>query len=494
FQNVPPSRERYSRIEENGYKKVVDEALSTFSIDVDTASYSNIRRFLSSGQLPPPDAVRLEEMINYFKYDYPQPKGNDPFSVTTEVTTAPWAPKNKLVRIGLKGKDVSEAKRPNSNLVFLLDVSGSMNDPAKLPLLKSSLKLLVDRLRENDRVGIVVYAGSEGIALESTPGTKKTKILEALEKLQAGGSTNGEAGIQAAYKMAEKNFIKGGVNRVILATDGDFNVGTSSDGELERLIEQKAKSGVFLTTLGFGSGNYNDSMMTKLAGKGNGNAAYIDSIKEAQKVLVEQAGGTLQTIAKDVKIQVEFNPKHVQAYRLIGYEKRILAKEDFNDDTKDAGEIGAGHTVTALYEIVPPGVEIPKVAPKVDELKYQKNEAAKPTADATAETTVASGTDELLTVKLRFKKPDGKTSDKIEVPVRVDTKAFDASSGDMKFATAVAGFGMILRDSEFKGSITLDNVIELTAANSKVAGKLDDTRLELIELARKTRDLQRKQR
>ncbi len=294
--------------------------------------------------------------------------------------------------------------------------------------------------------------------------------------------------------MAEKNFIKGGVNRVILATDGDFNVGTSSDGELERLIEQKAKSGVFLTTLGFGSGNYNDSMMTKLAGKGNGNAAYIDSIKEAQKVLVEQAGGTLQTIAKDVKIQVEFNPKHVQAYRLIGYEKRILAKEDFNDDTKDAGEIGAGHTVTALYEIVPPGVEIPKVAPKVDELKYQKNEAAKPTADATAETTVASGTDELLTVKLRFKKPDGKTSDKIEVPVRVDTKAFDASSGDMKFATAVAGFGMILRDSEFKGSITLDNVIELTAANSKVAGKLDDTRLELIELARKTRDLQRKQR
>ncbi|MES2963450.1 MAG: von Willebrand factor type A domain-containing protein [Bdellovibrionota bacterium] len=479
--------ERYSAIKENGFKKVADEALSTFSIDVDTASYSNVRRYLTGGQLPPADAVRIEEMINYFKYDYPQPKGNEPFSVTTEVTTAPWAPKNKLVRIGLKGKDVAEAKRPASNLVFLLDVSGSMEDPAKLPLLKSSLKLLVDRLREKDRVGIVVYAGSEGIALESTPGTKKAKILEALDKLQAGGSTNGEAGIQAAYKMAEKNFIKGGVNRVILATDGDFNVGTTSEGELERLIEQKAKTGVFLTTLGFGSGNYNDSMMTKLAGKGNGNAAYIDTLKEAQKVLVEQAGGTLQTIAKDVKIQVEFNPKHVQAYRLIGYEKRMLNKEDFNDDKKDAGEIGAGHTVTALYEIVPPGAEIPNTAPKVDELKYQKNEAAKPTAEAPV-----TGTDELLTVKLRFKKPDGKTSDKIEVPVGNETKDFAASSSDMKFAAAVAGFGMILRDSELKGTVTLDDVIELTAGNSKVAGKMDDTRLELIELARKTRELQRK--
>lgn len=482
--------ERYSSIKENGFKRVADEALSTFSIDVDTASYSNVRRFLANGQLPPVDAVRIEEMINYFKYNYPEPTGNHAFSVTTEVSSAPWATKNKLVRIGLKGKDVAEAKRPASNLVFLLDVSGSMNDPAKLPLLKASLKLLVDRLREQDRVGIVVYAGSEGIALESTPGTKKSKILEALDRLEAGGSTNGEAGIQAAYKMAEKNFIKGGVNRVILATDGDFNVGTSSEGELEKLIEQKAKSGVFLTALGFGSGNYNDSMMTKLAGKGNGNAAYIDTIKEAQKVLVEQAGGTLQTIAKDVKIQVEFNPKHVQAYRLIGYEKRMLAKEDFNDDKKDAGEIGAGHTVTALYEIVPPGVEIPKGQPKVDELKYQKVEAAKPTNETAAATT--TGGDELLTVKLRFKKPDGNTSDKIEVPVKNDAKPFEAASSDMKFASAVAGFGMLLRDSEYKGSFTLDNVIELTAANSKVGGKLDDTRLELIELARKTRELQKK--
>ena len=484
--------ERYSRIQENGFKRVADEALSTFSIDVDTASYSNVRRFLTNGQLPPADAVRIEEMINYFKYDYPQPKGNDPFSVNTEISTAPWAPKNKLVRIGLKGKDVAEAKRPASNLVFLLDVSGSMNSPEKLPLLKSSLKLLVDRLREKDRVGIVVYAGSEGIALESTSGSQKAKILEALDRLEAGGSTNGAAGIQAAYKMAEKHFIKDGVNRVILATDGDFNVGTTSEGELEKLIEQKAKSGVFLTTLGFGSGNYNDSMMTKLAGKGNGNAAYIDTLKEAQKVLVEQAGGTLQTIAKDVKIQVEFNPKHVQAYRLIGYEKRMLAKEDFNDDKKDAGEIGAGHTVTALYEIVPPGVEIPKSAPKVDELKYQKNETKPTTDEAAGASAPSNGSDELLTVKLRFKKPDGNTSAKIEVPVKNESKPFEASSSDMKFAAAVAGFGMILRDSELKGTITLDDVIELTASNSKIGGKIDDTRLELIELARKTRELQKK--
>ncbi|MCA9399721.1 MAG: VWA domain-containing protein, partial [Candidatus Omnitrophica bacterium] len=383
--------EDYDRIYENEFLAAIDNPLSTFSIDVDTASYSNVRRYLNNNQLPPVDAVRIEEMVNYFSYNYPQPQGNDPFSITTDAAVAPWNPDHQLIRIGLQGKVMSGKELPPSNLVFLIDVSGSMNDPNKLPLLKSAYKMMVNQLSQNERVAIVVYAGAAGTVLDSTPGSNKQAILEAIDRLSAGGSTAGAQGIQKAYDIAKSNFIKGGNNRVILATDGDFNVGVSSDSELTRLIEEKRKEGIFLTVLGFGTGNYKDNKMEKLANKGNGNYYYIDTEREAKKVLVNELGSTLFTIAKDVKIQIEFNPAQVQSYRLIGYENRILAKEDFNDDTKDAGELGAGHSVTALYEIIPARLG-ENIAGKVDPLKYQAKNMV--------------NSQELMTVKLRYKQPD----------------------------------------------------------------------------------------
>lgn len=441
--------EAYDRVVDNPFRAVKEHPLSTFSIDVDTASYSNVRRMIQAGQVPPKDAVRIEEMINYFSYDYPQPYGEEPFSVNLAATNAPWTSEHLLVRIGLKGREIENKHRPNSNLVFLIDVSGSMNSPNKLPLVKQSLRLLVGQLRGTDRVAMVVYASATGLVLPSTSGTDRRVILDAIEGLEAGGSTDGGSGIQLAYDVASQNFIEGGVNRVILCTDGDFNVGITNEGDLTRLIEDKAKSGVFLTVLGFGMGNYKDSTLEKLADKGNGNYAYIDTQNEARKVLVEELSGTLVTIAKDVKIQVEFNPVEVAGYRLIGYENRILAKEDFNDDTKDAGEIGAGHTVTALYEVVPAGHSVPSAA--VDELKYQ----------TAASLTQYSETGELLTVKLRYKEPDGDTSTLLEYPLAAEGDSFEHTSADFKFSSAVACFGMILRDSEYKGTSTLDDVLEI---------------------------------
>ncbi|HEY3663661.1 MAG TPA: von Willebrand factor type A domain-containing protein [Chthoniobacterales bacterium] len=447
---------RYGKIEENPFLAALENPLSTFSIDVDTASYSNIRRFLEKGSLPPKDAVRIEEMINYFSYDYTQPNDGTPFSVNLDAASCPWSPAHRLVRIGLQGREMPNEKRPSSNLVFLLDVSGSMEPANRLPLVRQAMRLLVDKLGENDRVAIVVYAGASGLALPSTTGDRKEQILAAIENLKAGGSTNGAQGIELAYQTAAEHFIKGGVNRVLLATDGDFNVGTTSEGDLVRLIQEKAKGGVFLSVLGVGDDNLNDSMMQKLADKGNGNYAYLDSLDEARKVLVQQINGTLVTIAKDVKIQVEFNPARVASYRLIGYEKRLLRKEDFNNDKIDAGEIGAGHTVTALYEVVPVGAEASPAAsvPPVDSLKYQPN----PMAVATSLGKNASP--ELLTVKLRYKEPEGETSKLIERPFVDSGTQFANAAPDLKFAAAVAEFGMILRDSEFKGTGSLGAVAE----------------------------------
>jgi Ca-activated chloride channel homolog len=449
--------EAYSRLDENPFLVVAQNPLSTFSIDVDTASYANIRRFLAQGQLPPRDAVRIEELVNYFPYHYAPPARDSraeaavpPFAASMETASAPWAPEHRLVRIGLKGREVSDAARPPANLVFLLDVSGSMDEPNKLPLVKQSMKLLLGKLHPEDHVAIVVYAGASGLALPSTSVREQAKIIDAIDSLQAEGSTNGAAGIQLAYDIAKANFVSGGINRVILATDGDFNVGVSSEGELTRLIEEKAKSGVFLTVLGFGMGNYKDATLQKLADKGNGNYAYIDTAAEARKALVEQAGGTLMTIAKDVKIQVEFNPARVQAYRLIGYEKRMLHNEDFNNDKIDAGEIGAGHTVTALYEVVPVGAPAPDAGGKVDPLKYQTPEERRGP--------VLSDSVELLTLKVRYKELAGDVSSKLEFPLRDEGKSFEAASADFKFAAAVASFGMILRDSPNKGSATLADV------------------------------------
>ncbi|MHC5539017.1 vWA domain-containing protein, partial [Singulisphaera rosea] len=444
---VQPNTEAYDRIVDNAFKPVGQEPLSTFSIDVDTASYANVRRFLAQGQLPPKDAVRIEELLNYFPYNDPPPVGETPFSVRVEIAGCPWNSDHRLARIGLKGRPIAQDKRPPSNLVFLLDVSGSMAEPNKLPLLKASLQRMVEQLGENDRVAIAVYAGASGLVLPSTSCLHKAQILSALEQLQSGGSTNGAAGIQLAYDTATAHFIKGGTNRVILATDGDFNVGMTSEGELTRLIEAKAKSGVFLSVLGFGMGNLKDATLEKLADKGNGHYAYIDSPQEANKVLVEEMGSTLVTIAKDVKIQVEFNPAKVGAYRLIGYENRLLRKEDFNDDTKDAGEIGAGHHVTALYELVPPGKE--KDLPGVDPLKYQ----------TTASTAVPS--QESLTVKLRYKEPEGTESRLVEHPVVDEGTVLGHASDDFRFASAVAGFGMLLRDSPYKGNLTYPDVLHL---------------------------------
>ncbi|CAN5449195.1 hypothetical protein BH09VER1_BH09VER1_35750 [soil metagenome] len=481
--------EAYSAITENSFLTSKENPLSTFSIDVDTASYSNVRRFLQAEQLPPPGAVRIEELINYFPYAYPQPEGKVPFSVNVEVAQAPWDTQHQLARIALKGREVAIENLPPSNLVFLIDVSGSMDEPAKLPLLKRSLQALVEHVRPQDRVAIVVYAGNSGLVLPSTSGKDQTRILEAIERLKAGGSTNGGEGIKLAYKTARENFVKEGSNRVILCTDGDFNVGTTSDSELVKLIEKERESGVFLSVLGFGTGNLKDSKMMNLADKGNGNYAYIDSLSEGRKVLVEQMGGTLFTIAKDVKIQVEFNPAKVAGYRLIGYEKRLLAKEDFNNDRKDAGEIGSGHTVTALYEIVPAGMALPD-RPSVDPLKYQTPPAVTlgPPADVDRKSEKVS--DELFTVKLRYKAPDGEKSELIEVPVAsAADKEFEKGSEDFQFAAAVAAFGMKLRDSKYVGDISWSEIQRIARRSlGEDAGSYRAEFLTLVEKASKLRE------
>lgn len=467
--------EGYSTIHENGYKSVLNNPLSTFSIDVDRASYSNIRRFINQGHRPPVDAVRIEELINYFKYDYPEPRNDHPFAVYTEIAECPWDDGHYLMHIGLKGKSIDKENLPASNLVFLLDVSGSMNSPNKLPLLKSAFRLLVNELRAEDKVSIVVYAGAAGVVLEPTPGSQKEIILEAIDRLNAGGSTAGGAGLKLAYKLAAENFMEGGNNRIILATDGDFNIGVSSNAEMERLIEKKRDEGVFITVLGFGMGNYKDDKMEIIADKGNGNYAYIDNIQEARKVLVSEFGGTMFTIAKDVKFQIEFNPAMIKSYRLIGYENRLLNDEDFNDDRKDAGEMGAGHTVTALYEIVPAGSD--EAGPSIDPLKYQEGRRV-----------VRQGiSKELLTIKLRYKKPEGEKSILMEIPVKKEVLAFNKSSEDLRFSAAVAGFGMLLRESEHKGTATLDSVIEM-ARNARGTDE-EGYRGEFIRLVKTVQDM-----
>lgn len=469
--------EEYDRIQENGFKSVADTPLSTFSIDVDPASYSNMRRFINRGELPPADAIRTEELVNYFSYDYPKPTGNDPVKITVEAGTCTWNTAHRLVRIGLKAKEIPTEQLPASNLVFLIDISGSMWGANRLDLVKSSLKLLVNNLRNKDKVAIVTYAGSAGVKLEATSGGDKQKIREAIDELTAGGSTAGGAGIHLAYQIAKKNFISDGNNRIILCSDGDFNVGVSSAEGLEQLIEKERKSGVHLTVLGYGMGNYKDRKIQVLAEKGNGNHAYIDNLQEANRVLVGEFGATLHTVAKDVKLQVEFNPSQVQAYRLIGYESRLLKDEDFNNDAKDAGDMGAGHTVTAFYEVIPAGVKNEYVG-KVDDLKYQKKEkmTLKPT-----------GSDELLTVKLRYKAPDKDVSRKMELPF-VDNKG-DSVSSDFRFASAVAMFGQLLRDSDFKGTADYDKVIKL--AKQGVNNDERGYRREFIRLVEAAKGLEK---
>ena len=462
--------ESYNAINENRFLEARQNPLSTFGIDVDAASYSNIRRFINNGQLPPVDAVRIEEMINYFDYDYPQPKNNDPVSINTEISIAPWNKEHRLVKIGLQGKTIPTDNLPASNLVFLIDVSGSMDMPNKLPLVKSSMKLLVDQLRPKDRVAIVVYASATGLVLKSTSGEDKRAIKDSINKLEAGGSTAGGAGIKLAYQVAADNFIKGGNNRVILATDGDFNVGVSSDAEMQRLIEQKRESGIFLTVLGYGMGNYKDSKMETLADKGNGNYAYIDNISEAKKTLVNEFGGTLFTIASDVKLQVEFNPAKVQAYRLIGYENRLLSKEDFNNDKKDAGDLGSGHTVTALYEVIPVGVKS-RFAETVDDLKYQKLPAIK-----------TSASNDLLNIKLRYKTPGETASKLMEHAVADRNISWAGSSDNFRFAAAVAGYGMMLRNSEFRQQTTYHAIIEW--AQSALGKDNEGYRSEFIRMVK----------
>lgn len=468
--------EDYDNITENGFHRVTDDPLSTFSIDVDAASYSNIRRFLNNNELPPAGAVRTEEMINYFNYQYPQPTGDDPFSINTEMSDCPWNAENKLLLIGLQGKKIPVDKLPASNLVFLIDVSGSMEGANRLPLVKESMKMLTDQLRENDHVSIVTYAGRAGVVLKNTSGNEKMKIKDAINALQAGGFTAGGEGIQTAYKIARENFMEEGNNRIILCTDGDFNVGQSSDDALIRLIEKERNGGIFLTVLGYGMGNYKDNKMQKLADKGNGNHAYIDGLSEAKKVLVNEFGGTMFTIAKDVKLQVEFNPALVAGYRLIGYENRMLNKEDFNDDKKDAGELGSGHIVTALYEIIPAGVKSPFLK-NVDPLKYQGSKKQKNSAL----------NDEAVTVKFRYKTPQGDVSKLIVHPVKNESIPFKSVSDNFRFAASVAGFGMLLRDSEFKGKMNFEKIIQL-AGNSR--GKDEEGyRKEFISLVKKAAGL-----
>jgi Ca-activated chloride channel family protein len=464
--------EQYDRIVDNAFKDAMENPLSTFSIDVDRAAYANVRRFLTSNRLPPPDAVRIEEMVNYFEYDYPQPTGEDPFAVSMEVTDCPWNKEHQLALIGLQGLDIETKDLPPNNLVFLLDVSGSMKDQNKLPLLQSAMRLLVNQLRPQDRVAIVVYAGAAGCVLEPT--SDKSQIFDAINRLNAGGTTAGGAGIQLAYQTAQDHFIENGNNRVILATDGDFNIGVSSDGALTRLIEEKRKTGIFLSVLGFGSGNLKDSKMEKLADQGNGNYAYIDDILEAKKVLVKEMGGTLVTIAKDVKVQVEFNPRQVKAYRLIGYENRVMAKEDFDNDQKDAGELGAGHTVTALYELVPAGSDEPIA--QAGKLKYQKTRLTK--------------SDDLMTVKLRYKQPGGIASKLIVQTVQADDLRDLRAGANIGFASAVAEFGLLLRHSEHKGTANYGEVIRRA---KQTRGNDDEGyRAEFIRLAEKAQLLDSK--
>lgn len=461
-------REGYDHIQENSFRKVSDHPLSTFSIDVDAASYSNVRRILNQGRLPTPGAVRIEEMINYFSYNYPQPADDKPFSITTEWSSCPWNEGHQLVMIGLQGRKLDAEKLPPSNLVFLIDVSGSMQTYNKLPLVKSSLNLLADQLRPQDKISIVVYAGNAGLVLPAT--NDKYRIREAVNSLEAGGSTAGGAGIQLAYQVAQQHFMENGNNRVVLCTDGDFNVGASSDDELVNIIEKKRASGVYLTVLGFGTGNYQDAKMQKLADKGNGNHAYIDNINEAKKVLISEFGGTMFTIAKDVKLQVEFNPAKVKAYRLVGYENRMLAKEDFNNDKKDAGEMGSNHTVTALYEIIP--AQSDEELATVDPLRYQKPKKK-----------AGSLSDELMFVKVRYKNPKEHRSNLVEVPVQANSRV---ASDNMRFASAVAAFGMVLRKSEFKGSSSY-KLVQSLAVNVDDG---DAYKKEFLELVKKAEQLE----
>lgn len=470
------SDDEYASFKENQFKSPLTEALSTFSIDVDGASYSNFRKMINLGQLPPADAVRVEEFINYFDYNYPQPTSEDPIKITTEVGTCPWRKENRLLRVALKSREIPKEELAPSNLVFLIDVSGSMSGPTRLGLVKSSLKLLVNNLSSKDRVAIVTYAGQANSVLKSTNGNDKQTILNAIDQLYASGSTAGGQGIELAYKVAKENFIKGGNNRIIMCSDGDFNVGVSSKEGLEALIEKERKTGVFLSVLGYGMGNYKDAKMQVLAEKGNGNAAYIDDLQEANKVLVQEFGGTLYTIGKDVKLQLEFNPSQVQAYRLVGYESRMLNKEDFNDDTKDAGEMGVGHTVTALYEIVPVGVKS-NIYPNVDDLKYQQA-----SADNKSKIT---NSPELCTVKLRYKKPDGDVSKKLELPV-IDSRG-NAVSMDMQFASSVAMFAQLLKNSTYKGDASYNDVKQL--ANASLGEDKNGYRKEFVKLVELTNSL-----
>jgi Ca-activated chloride channel family protein len=475
--SATPGTESYGHINENQFIDPKSTPLSTFAVDVDAASYANVRRFINSGQLPPKNAVRIEEMINYFKYNLPEPTSGEPVAIQTEVAAAPWNPQHQLVRIGLKAKNVKLDKLPPSNLVFLIDVSGSMAQDNKLPLVKTSMKMLVDQLRPIDNVAIVVYAGSVGVRLESTPASDKQKIKDVIDQLGAGGGTAGGAGIMLAYEIAKKNFLKKGNNRIILATDGDFNVGPASNKDMKELIEDERGSGVSLSVLGFGMGNYKDSKMELLADKGHGNYAYIDNITEATKSMVTEFGGTLFTVAKDVKLQVEFNPGKVQAYRLLGYEDRLMAKEDFNNDTKLGGDMGVGHTVTALYEIIPVGVK-DSFTGSVDALKYQQTDRL--------EEKVYNGT-ELMTIKFRYKQPDGDASKMESVVVKDKSLKVDNASNDFRFAAAVAEYGMLLRDSQFKQDSKIEQVISMA---KKAKGDDDNGyRAEFIRLAESTRDM-----
>lgn len=463
------SQEDYDTFVENAFESPKTAPLSTFSIDVDNASYTNIRRFLNNGQTVPKDAVRVEEMVNFFKYSYPQPKGENPFSINTELSDSPWNSKNKILKIGLQGKNIPTENLPASNLVFLIDVSGSMGEINKLPLLKQSMKILVNELRAKDKVAIVVYAGAAGMVLKPTSGDEKKTINDALDNLQSGGSTAGGAGIELAYKIASENFIKNGNNRIILATDGDFNVGSTSNSDMEKLIEEKRKTGVFLTCLGYGMGNYKDSKMETLADKGNGNYAYIDNIQEANRFLGKEFKGSMFAIAKDVKIQIEFNPKQVQSYRLIGYENRKLRPEDFKNDAIDAGELGSNHIVTALYEIIPAGVSSEYITSLPDDLKYTKTEQS-----------ATNFSNELATVKFRYKKPDGNKS--IEMVQVIDNKtiALDKASDDMKFSTAVAWFGLKLRDSKLIANKSSDDIASL--AKQGLSNDVDGYKAEFVRL------------
>jgi len=470
--------EAYAPLVENAFIAVKDHPLSTFSSDVDTASYSNARRFLGEGRLPPRDAVRVEEWLNYFAYGYAPPEGDAPVAIRTEVSDCPWSPSHRLVRIGIKARPIEQANTPPRNLVFLIDVSGSMMPANKLPLLKRGLSLLARTLRPEDHVAMVVYAGSSGLVLPSTSGAEQDKILDALDGLEAGGSTNGGQGIELAYRVAQEHFQKGGINRVVLATDGDFNVGTTSEGELSRVIEDKRKTGVFLTVLGFGEGNVKDSTMELLADKGNGNYAYVDSLAEARKVLVREAGSTLVTVAKDVKLQTEFNPARVQSYRLIGYENRLLADQDFNDDKKDAGDMGAGHSVTALYEVVPAGTAAPAgQAPPVSPLKYQSKTTLAP----------ASAEPELLTVSVRYKAPLGNSSEKIAAIVLDHPVPFANASADHRFAVAVAEFGQILRGSTVIGAMKLEQAYR--TAQAALGNDAAGDRSELVALIQRAEQI-----